>query len=193
MPSDDRSPSAGNFTRWAVLLLVPVVLSAAAMPWVLGHLRTGRGGLGGGSLGGAVADSESPPEQPRHPEAPTAAEIEAATTSSIEAARLQQRNLESAEMYAPRGAKTTASGERLAPFQGFGLSIGTTPLGARVLVDGNDVGESPIVTTVDCEPGQDVEVVVEKRGFRSERRNVRCRVDALLELSVALGRTRGAR
>jgi hypothetical protein len=76
----------------------------------------------------------------------------------------------------------------VAPFQGFGLSVESSPSGARLLVDGRDVGETPIVATVDCAPGQEVEVRVERRGFRPERRAVRCRSDALLELSVPMVR-----
>jgi hypothetical protein len=76
----------------------------------------------------------------------------------------------------------------VAPFEGFGLSVESRPAGARVLVDGRDAGETPIVTTVDCAPGQPVEVRVERRGFRSARREVRCRADALLELSFPLAR-----
>ena len=127
-------------------------------------------------------------EPPRHPEAPSTSEIQAATESAVNAARLERQNLERASLYAPRGARATPEGERVAPFQGFGLSIATVPPGASVRVDGNDVGETPIVTTVDCEPGEDVEVLVAKAGFRQTTRHVRCRADSLLELSVALAR-----
>jgi len=188
MGSDDRSPSAGNFTRWAIFLLVPVVLSAAAMPWILQNLRKGHAALPGGA-----GLEEGSPAPPRHPEAPTGAEIEAATESAIGAARLQQRNLEKSTIFAPREARTTPEGDRLAPFEGFGLSIGTTPAGARVRVNGDDVGETPIVTTVDCEAEQDVEVVVQKPGYQSSSRHVRCRSNALLEISVALSRPKRAR
>jgi hypothetical protein len=175
MALDDRSPSAGRFTRWAVVLVLPLVLSAAAMPWVLEKFRHGAGPAGA-------------PEAPHHPEAPTTAEIEAARAAEVDAGRIRQRNLAGSVTFAPRGASTTADGERVAPFQGFGLSIESTPAGARVRVGGSDVGETPILTTVDCAPGRDVEVQVEKRGFRPVHRTVRCRADALLELSVALAR-----
>jgi PEGA domain len=90
--------------------------------------------------------------------------------------------------FSPRGTSTTAEGERVAPFHGFGLSIESTPTGAAVRVDGRDVGETPIVTTVHCAPGREVEVRVEMKGHRPVRRAVRCRADALLELSIALAR-----
>jgi hypothetical protein len=57
-----------------------------------------------------------------------------------------------------------------------------------VEVDGREVGETPIVTTVSCEPGQPVRVMVSRRGYRPAHREVRCRADALLELSVPLAR-----
>jgi len=191
MALDDRTPSAGRFARWAILLVAPLILAAAAMPWVIERLRTVRGAVPASLSHARPADAAEPtgtPEPPRQPAAPSAAQIEAATAAELEAARLQQRNLAGATTFAPRQARTTADGERVAPFQGFGLSVESSPSGARLLVDGRDVGETPIVTTVDCAPGQEVEVRVERRGHRAERRVVRCRADALLELSVTLAR-----
>jgi hypothetical protein len=191
MALDDRTPSAGRFARWAILLVAPLVLAAAAMPWVLEKLRTDRRALSA-ALPRPVTDGTTAPpgapEPPRIPDGPSAAQIDAATAAGLEAARLQQRGLAGATTFAPRQARTTAEGERVAPFQGFGLSVESSPSGARLLVDGRDVGETPIVTTVDCAPGQEVEVRVERRGHRAERRAVRCRADALLELSVTLTR-----
>jgi len=168
--------------------VLPIVLSAAATPWLLERVRAVRGGLPG-----TVPSPEESSEAPRHPEVPTASEIDAAATSAINAARLQQRNMQGAVMFAPRQSRATPDGERVAPFQGFGLSIETTPAGARVSVTGADVGETPIVTTVDCEPGEVVEVLVEKTGYRAVQRRVRCHADELLELSIALVRPRNAR
>jgi hypothetical protein len=191
MARDDRTPSAGRFARWAILLVAPLILAAAAMPWVLRRFRTERPAVPA-TLSQAASDGTtapaSAPEPPRLPEAPSAAQIEAAGSAGLEAERLSQRNLAGATTFAPRQARTTTDGERVAPFQGFGLSVESTPPGARVLVDGSDVGETPIVTSVDCAPGREVEVRVERRGFRAERRAVRCRADALLELSVSLTR-----
>jgi hypothetical protein len=76
----------------------------------------------------------------------------------------------------------------VAPFQGFGLSIDTTPAGARVLIGGVEAGETPLVAGVDCAPGAEVAVAVELRGYRTVRRTVRCRADALLELAFKLAR-----
>jgi hypothetical protein len=191
MALDDRPPSAGRFARWAIVLVAPLVLAAAAMPWVLERVRTQRRAVAAalplaGTTG--IEPAAGAQEPPRRPEAPTTTQIEAAGAAEREAARLQQRGLERSTIYTPRQATTTAGGERVAPFQGFGLSVESKPAGARVLVQGQDVGETPIVTTVDCTPGQAVEVRVERRGFRAERREVRCRADALVELSFPLGR-----
>jgi hypothetical protein len=195
MALDDRTPSAGRFTRWAIMLVLPLILAAAAMPWLLERFRTQRRALPTAPPGllsraepDGAAGPATAPEPPRHPEQASAAEISAARSTQVEAARLQQRNLAGATVLAPRQAITTAGGERVAPFQGFGLSVTSTPAGARVLVGGSEVGETPIVTSVDCEPGREVEVRLERRGYRPERRAVRCRTDALLELSVPLRR-----
>jgi hypothetical protein len=79
-------------------------------------------------------------------------------------------------------------GSRIARFYGFGLSVESAPNGATVHVAGRDVGETPIVTTVDCDLGQDIEVSVEKPGYRSIRRAVPCQDNALVEVSFKLRR-----
>jgi hypothetical protein len=195
MALDDRTPSGGRFARWAIMLVLPMILAAAAMPWVLEQARSRRGALATALPAGlsrpgpdGAAGPVGATEPARAPEAPGVAQIEAARAAQVEAARIQQRHLAGSSTYTPREARTTADGERVAPFQGFGLSIDSTPPGARVRVGGSEVGDTPIVTTVDCDPGREVEVSVEKRGFRLARRLVRCRADALLELSITLGR-----
>jgi hypothetical protein len=192
---NDDTPSAGRFARWAALLVLPLILAALAIPRVLERLKTTRQAVPASLAGAATATAPSgaaevsaTPEPPRHPEAPGAAEMEAARAAEVEAARLKQRHLAASTTITPREAVTTADGEKVAPFQGFGLSIESTPAGARVLVGGKEVGETPIVTSVDCVPGDAVEVGVEKRGLRPARRTVRCRADALLELRVKLAR-----
>jgi hypothetical protein len=171
------------------MLVLAMVLAAAAMPWVLERVRDERlavpASLSQAAPGQAAepADAAGPP---RPPEAPSTAQIEAARSAQIEAARIQQRNLGAATTYPPRPARLTADGERVAPFHGFGLSIESIPAGARVRLDGSDVGETPILTSVDCAPGRDVEVGLERPGFRPLRRTVRCRADALLELTLTL-------
>jgi hypothetical protein len=98
------------------------------------------------------------------------------------------RAMAGATFYAPREAKVAADGRRVAAFYGFGLSVESAPKGATVHVAGRDVGETPIVTTVDCDLGQEIEVSVEKPGYRSIRRAVPCRENALVEVSFKLRR-----
>jgi hypothetical protein len=189
--SRDETPSAGRFTRWAVMLVLPMVLGAAFMPWILKRLRAAPTQLPATLSGAPVNDGGEPvkpPEPPRRPEAATPEEREAARAATAEAARIEQRHLAASSVIAPRAAVTTAEGERVAPFQGFGLSIDTRPAGARVLVGGKEVGETPLVAGVDCAPGAEVALAVELRGYRTVRRTVRCRADALLELAITLKR-----
>jgi hypothetical protein len=44
------------------------------------------------------------------------------------------------------------------------------------------------VTTVDCDLGQDIDVSVEKPGYRSIRRAVPCQENVLVEVSFKLRR-----
>jgi len=189
----DDTPSAGRFARWAALLVLPLILAAIAIPRVLERLETTRRAAPAALAGAATAtpgaaESSAVAGPPRHAEAPSPGEIEAARAAEVEAARLKQRHLAASSTITPRESVTTADGEKVAPFQGFGLSIESAPAGARVLVGGREVGETPIVTSVDCAPGDEVEIGVEKRGLRPAHRTVRCRADALLELRVTLAR-----
>lgn len=99
-----------------------------------------------------------------------------------------QRSWVGSESIAPRNDRVDpATGERVGTFQGFGLQIDTDPAGARVLVNGEEMGTSPLLTTVDCEPGEDVEVLAERAGLRARART-RCRADALVKLRLGLTR-----
>jgi hypothetical protein len=94
-----------------------------------------------------------------------------------------------AETIAPSGDRVDpATGEVTAPFQGFAVSVDSEPEGARVLVDGVEVGETPIVASVGCSPGVSVEVRVEKRPYRARRLVTSCRADTLVRLSATLAR-----
>ena len=186
MSHDDRGPSAWSFARWAVFITLPLILSAAALPWVMARVRPAHGAPAAGAASATGAASAEAPQEPRKPEGPTTAEIEAARATAVEAARIQERNLSHAVFIAPTGGTTTPDGEHVAPFVGFGLSIETSPAGATASVGGSEVGRTPIVTTVDCAPGEEVVLAVGKRGFKPARRTVRCRADQLLTVSVAL-------
>jgi hypothetical protein len=99
-----------------------------------------------------------------------------------------ERDLRGHSTIAPREARTDASGERVAPFHGFGVSVDSVPAGARVIAGGVDLGETPLTASVACAPGDPVALRVEKAGFRAWRRETRCRADALVLLEARLRR-----
>jgi hypothetical protein len=85
-------------------------------------------------------------------------------------------------------SRDPASGEEVAPFSGFAVQIETEPTGALVEVAGVARGEAPVFAGVDCRPGETVEVRAEERGAGRARAAVRCRADALVKLTLRLGR-----
>lgn len=207
-----REPSPRRFAIWAASLVLPLVLAAAALPWIRRAAAPGgaqpvagasaaaraaeaataerarRADDAGGAAGATPAPATAPgAEAPRRPDGPTIEQIEAARAAQ-EALIEARRGWAKVETMAPREARRDATGELVAPFQGFGLSVESTPPGATVLVSGRDVGETPLVTTVDCRPGQPVEVRVERRPLRPQVRTVRCRADALVTVQVTLAR-----
>jgi hypothetical protein len=99
-----------------------------------------------------------------------------------------QRDLRGHATLAPREARADASGERVAPFHGFGVSVDSVPAGARVVADGAELGETPLTASVACQPGAPVALRVEKKGFRPWSRETRCRGDALVVLEARLRR-----
>ncbi|GEJ56141.1 PEGA domain-containing protein [Anaeromyxobacter diazotrophicus] len=114
---------------------------------------------------------------------------EARPASPAELADLQKSWVGS-EAIAPRSARVDpASGEEVLPFQGFGLQVDTAPSGASVLVDGEDMGTTPLLTTVPCQPGEQVRVLA-KLGELSASAVTRCRKDVLVKLPLTLRRGR---
>jgi hypothetical protein len=78
------------------------------------------------------------------------------------------------------------TGEEVAPFQGFAVSVETDPPGALVTVDGVPRGESPAFAGVDCAPGDAIEVRAEAPGRSPARVETSCRADALVKLRLRL-------
>lgn len=198
-------PSPRRFALWAVCLVAPLVLGVLVLP----HVRRWAGATGearsaavaasaagtetarradaalGLSAGAPGASGQAAPPPPRW--GPTVEEIEARRAAEEELARAR-RGWQQSQTLAPREGTIGPDGERVAPFQGFGLSIDSTPPGARVLVGGQMVGETPILTSVDCVAGDPVEVRLERKPYQPQVRTVRCRADALLSLAVTLRR-----
>ena len=80
------------------------------------------------------------------------------------------------------------TGEQVAPFSGFAISVDTEPAGAVVSVDGVPRGEAPVLAGLDCSPGDRVEIAAQKSGFPVTRTFTTCRRDALVKLTVRLRR-----
>jgi hypothetical protein len=113
-----------------------------------------------------------------------AAEPERPPVSPEELAALQ-RSWVGSRSIAPREDRVDpTTGERVGAFQGFGLQIDGAP-GARVFVNGEEMGTAPLLTTVDCRPGDDVEVRA-VRGRETARAATKCRKDVLVKLVLAL-------
>ncbi len=98
-------------------------------------------------------------------------------------------NWSRADFIQPREEKVDpATGEVVLPFQGFAVSLESVPPGARVILDGREVGESPLIASVDCVPEAEVRIRIEKETFRSVHRVTRCRPDTLVKITVRLVR-----
>ena len=78
------------------------------------------------------------------------------------------------------------SGEQIAPFSGFAISVETEPEDALVTIAGVERGESPVLAGVECKLGTKVPIRVEKPGFRPARATTLCRADALVKVTVRL-------
>lgn len=112
-----------------------------------------------------------------------APEPERPSVSPEELAALQ-RSWVGSESMAPRDDRVdSATGERTGVFHGFGLQIDGAE-GARVFVNGEEMGTSPLLTTVDCRPGDEVRVRA-VRGAEVARAATRCRKDVLVKLRLA--------
>jgi hypothetical protein len=97
-----------------------------------------------------------------------------------------ERSWEKSTVLVPREGTVDANGEKTRWFQGFGLSVESTPRGARVVVNGEAKGETPLVTSVDCAPGDEVEIEVSLADHRPRRQLTTCRKDQLVELVLDL-------
>ena len=169
----DRDPSASTrriLVRTALLVL-PLLAAAAGAPFVLRHLR------------GAPAAAVPPRDR-----SPTEEELAAALRAERELARIERRTWEGATYLAPSAARRDDSGEVTSRFEGFGISVETEPAGARVVVGGADLGETPLVASVACTVGEVVRVRLERPPLRPQERTTTCRANTLVELSAKLTR-----
>ncbi len=191
----DRDPAAASrrFVLRAALLVAPLVLGAIGAPFLVRHLRAGAPAapllirqLRGGAPAPAPAADE--PREPPRDRPPTSEEIAEAARAQRELGRTAERTWGKAVHLAPQDARLDASGEATSRFEGFGVSVESEPAGAHVFVDGQDLGETPLVASVSCEPGARVVVRVVKPPLAPAERITTCRRDTLVALSAKLRR-----
>jgi hypothetical protein len=169
-------PAAYRVVAWGLAAVVVAAAAAFGMNAARGHLATAR--RVSAQVAQSVAGAPGPAEQPQPtPERPA--------LSPEEIAKLQKSWLGS-ESIAPRPDRLdAATGERVGVFHGFGLQIDTEPSGAEVLVGGEEMGTSPLLTTVACRPGDEL-VVRAQLGRQVASTRTRCREDVLVKLVLAL-------
>ena len=88
----------------------------------------------------------------------------------------------------PIQTAAAGAGEEVAPFSGFAISVETVPPGALVSIAGVPRGEAPALANLDCRPGRRVELRAELAGHRPVRREIACREDALVKVTLRLER-----
>jgi hypothetical protein len=162
------SSSARRIVYRAVLLLVPLVGLALVAPRAIAWMRHRR---------------EAPPSTVDRP--PTKEEVAAARRAQEKLTRLEVQ-WDGGTTITPSDSAPDASGERVRWFQGFGISVESAPRGALVRVDGKDVGRTPLVTSVECTPGDEVRIEVRKPPLHPRVWTTRCRKDQLVELTFGL-------
>ncbi len=89
---------------------------------------------------------------------------------------------------APFKTEPTPTGEETSPFAGFAVSVDTDPAGALVAIGGVVRGEAPVLASVTCRDGDKVAIRAAKEGFRTVRRELACRADTLVKLTLRLER-----
>lgn len=162
----------------AAFVVVPLIVLALAAPRLFAWVK--RGDAAGLGVLQAERGEERPVDRP-------------ATEEELRTARSAEQKLADAQAkwrdgtaIAPSEAERDAAGEEVRWFQGFGVSVESTPAGAQVLVDGQDLGRTPLVASVRCDPGDEVHVEVRKPPRRPQQRTTRCREDRLVELRFEL-------
>jgi hypothetical protein len=168
MSSPDPQASARRIAFRAALLLAPLVGLALATPWLLRTLRPA-----------------GPPPPPLHDRPPTEEQLSEARRAERRLADAR-KGWEGSTVIAGKDAVQDATGERVRWFQGFGLSVETRPGGASVVVDGKELGVTPLTASVACRPGAPVVVELRRGSGTLVRRTTRCRRDQLVELTVDL-------
>ena len=153
----------------ALGLVLPLCALAAATPWLWREWH-----------GRTVSTAG------RGDRAPTEEEIQTSRRADDRLAEVERKAWGETTTIVPGEVQRDDSGERVRWFAGFGLSVESKPSGARVLVNGEEMGTTPLTTSVNCGVGEEVRVEIHKDGFRPTSRVTHCRADQLVELAVDL-------
>ena len=190
----DPGAAARRMALWAAFLVLPLVLGAAFLPGLVRSLRTGAPAQAAQAAAAAQANAataaaavDGPQAAPRPAPGPTPAQIEAAREAQVDLAKAQS-GWRKVETLAPREPARDASGDLLSPFEGFGVNVETTPPDAQVAVNGRALGQTPLLASVPCRPGEPLELTLTLPGWQVHRQPLRCRADALQHLTVPLKR-----
>jgi hypothetical protein len=98
------------------------------------------------------------------------------------------QEIDTSKLLAPIKAEEVSADEQVAAFQGFAVSVETEPPEGIVSIGGLLRGEAPVLATVACKPGERVEIVAALPGHKTARRTTLCREDALVKLTLRLGK-----
>jgi hypothetical protein len=98
------------------------------------------------------------------------------------------QEIDTSKLLAPIKVEEVNGDEQVAAFQGFAVSVETEPPEGLVSIGGLLRGEAPVLATVACKPGEKIEIRAELPGYRPLRRTTLCREDALVKLTLRLGK-----
>jgi hypothetical protein len=96
--------------------------------------------------------------------------------------------IDRSQLLAPIKTERGPAGEETSPFTGFAVSIDTDPPGALVSIGGALRGEAPVLASVTCRGAEKVQILAQKPGFRPLRRELACRADTLVKMTLRLER-----
>ncbi|HYD42320.1 MAG TPA: PEGA domain-containing protein [Anaeromyxobacter sp.] len=174
MMEPDHRSAVRRIALRAAFAVIPLIVLALAAPRLLAWVK------GGDLTGLGDRTVRRPTDRP-----PTDEELRAARTAERKLAETQEKWRDGTAI-APSETERDTAGEEVRWFQGFGVSVESTPGGAQVLVDGQDMGRTPLVASVPCDPGDEVRVEVRMPPRPPQQRTTRCRNDQLVELRFEL-------
>ncbi len=106
--------------------------------------------------------------------------------SLVDLARTERAGWENAQVLAPADDPAPQGGEQLLPFERFGIAADSEPPGAEVRVGGRLLGQTPVMTAVECTPGERLAVRFRLAGRPARELATTCRADGLVKLRAKL-------